>query len=240
MDININKKIWMLILISFIVNLTGYESRAQEITVSRFWVDMYGTVVWSDQSPVGSGALIQVFDSDSMLCGKCTVSTEGKYGFMPVYGDDPLTSEIDEGAREGDNLVFLINSSPANVLYGKSTVWSQQHLKLQVNLISTVTKVENQTLIPRTFGLSQNFPNPFNSETLIQIQLPEKCFVSLRIYNIIGQIICSLINGMKEPGRYTSIWNGQNDRGLTVSSGIYFYCLKAGDYVDTKKLLYFK
>ncbi len=240
MDINANRKILILIPFLIMVCLLSSDSFAQETMVSRTWVDFYGSLSWSDQNPVESGALIQVFDPDSTLCGEFTVNTEGIYGFMPVYRDDPLTPDIDEGAQKGDFLYFEINGFPAQILQGGSPVWSQQNLKLNINLISTVTKIENQTYIPRSFGLSQNFPNPFNSETSIQIQLPEKCFVSLTIYNVLGQKVRILINEIKEPGRYTSIWDGQDDHGLVVSSGIYLYRLEAGDFVQTKKLLFFK
>lgn len=240
MSINTNRKIGILILFLIMVCPLDSDSFAQEITVSRIWVDFYGSVSWSDQNPVESGILIQVFDPDSTPCGEYTVTSQGVYGFMPVYGDDSLTAEIDEGAREGDNLVFFINGSSANVLYGGSTVWSQQHLKLQVNLISTVTKVESETHIPRSFGLSQNFPNPFNSETIIQIQLPSTYPASLTMYNIIGQKVRSLISKIKTPGSYSLVWDGRNDKGLIMPSGIYFYRFQAGDFTDTKKLLYLK
>lgn len=214
------------------VCLLDSDSLAQEITVSRIWVDFYGSVSWSDQNPVESGALIQVFDSDSTLCGEFTVTTNGVYGFIAVFGDDSLTPDIDEGAQEGDLLFFEINGVPAQILYGGNPVWSQQHLKVHISLVSTETKIENENRIPLSFELSQNYPNPFNPITKINFSIPMKSQVRLIIYNILGQEIETLINEYREPGRYVVDWNANK-----FPNGIYLYRLKAGDYVETKKLI---
>ncbi|NQT23903.1 T9SS type A sorting domain-containing protein [candidate division KSB1 bacterium] len=83
-----------------------------------------------------------------------------------------------------------------------------------------------------TFSLAQNYPNPFNPTTSIQYQVPEPCFVSLKVYGLLGQEIIALVNENRSPGVYTAEWNGENR-----ASGIYFYRLEAGDFRETRKLV---
>jgi hypothetical protein len=93
---------------------------------------------------------------------------------------------------------------------------------------------------PTEFALLQNFPNPFNPETTIKYNLADGKNVSLRIYNVVGQVVRTLVAEQQNAGRYTVRWNGTDDRGVSVSSGIYFYQIAAGDYSDVKKLMLLK
>lgn len=90
--------------------------------------------------------------------------------------------------------------------------------------------------LPNFFTLRQNYPNPFNLQTSISFYLPEKSEVNLAIYNILGQKVRTLVDGPMEPGSHTVIWNGKNESGSVVASGIYFYKLNAGDNTVTKKM----
>jgi len=85
--------------------------------------------------------------------------------------------------------------------------------------------------------LEQNYPNPFNPETRIAYSIPLKCNVKLAIYNINGQLVKSLQNGEQIAGYYTKIWNGKNNRGEMVSSGVYFYRIQTDNFVQSKKLI---
>jgi len=93
---------------------------------------------------------------------------------------------------------------------------------------------------PTEFALLQNFPNPFNPETTIKYNVAEGANVSLRIYNVVGQVVRTLVAEQQNAGRYTVRWNGADDRGVSVSSGIYFYQISAGDFSDVKKLMLLK
>lgn len=84
---------------------------------------------------------------------------------------------------------------------------------------------------PESFLLAQNFPNPFNSRTTIEYQLPKAAVVSLRIYNVLGQLISSLVHEYQEAGSYQVRWEAK------APSGIYFYRLQTRDFVETKKML---
>ncbi len=93
--------------------------------------------------------------------------------------------------------------------------------------------------LPKTCQLFQNYPNPFNANTAISYQLSgvRPLHTTLKIYNILGQEVRKLVNGYQKPGSYRIIWDGLNDQGRTAGSGIYFYRLRAPNYVKTRKML---
>ena len=86
--------------------------------------------------------------------------------------------------------------------------------------------------VPTTFALSQNYPNPFNPSTTISYALPMASNVSLKIFNTLGQLIVTLVDGMKEAGTYQVQWHAAD-----APSGIYFYRLQAGDFVETNRMI---
>lgn len=100
---------------------------------------------------------------------------------------------------------------------------------------------EKPSLQPIAFSLRQNFPNPFNPSTTIEYELPRRADVTINIYNSIGQLVRTLVSGeTKEPGAYSVTWDGSDNRGSRVSSGAYFYTLRSGEYVSTKKSILLK
>ena len=100
--------------------------------------------------------------------------------------------------------------------------------------------IQNETLRPTQFELQQNYPNPFNPSTTISFGLPENINVRLDILDISGRKIRTLIDASKEAGTYQVVWNGQDDYGKSVASGVYVYRIQAGDFVQSKKLLFMK
>ena len=95
---------------------------------------------------------------------------------------------------------------------------------------------------PREFALHQNFPNPFNPDTTIKYDLAESADVTLQIYNVLGQVVRTLVaSEAQSAGRYQIRWNGMDERGVPVSSGIYFYQIAAdGKFSDVRKLMLLK
>lgn len=102
-----------------------------------------------------------------------------------------------------------------------------------------VTEGKPHTL-PDMYRLSQNYPNPFNPETQIEFSLAQQCFVTIKIFNILGQRVKQLVSEQLPVGKWTVCWDGKDDKGNDVSSGIYFYRLQAGEFVQTKKMLLLK
>jgi len=94
------------------------------------------------------------------------------------------------------------------------------------------------TELPKAYGLAQNFPNPFNPSTRIQFAMPTKGHVSLKIYNVAGQLVRTLQDGVMDAGSHELTWDGSNNLGSNVASGVYFYKINAGDdYENMKKMV---
>ncbi len=97
-----------------------------------------------------------------------------------------------------------------------------------------------QPLIPDVYYLSQNFPNPFNMSTRIQFGIPTITKAKIVLYNVLGQRVRTYDLGERVPGRYEITWNGEDERGITVSSGIYFYRFESDKFTLAKKLVLIK
>ena len=91
--------------------------------------------------------------------------------------------------------------------------------------------------LPSAFALQQNYPNPFNSGTVIRFELPEAGETELAVYNLVGQKVATLVDGTRETGQYRLRWDGRDNSGQSLASGVYFYRLRSREKVDTRKLL---
>ncbi len=94
--------------------------------------------------------------------------------------------------------------------------------------------------LPVSYQLSQNYPNPFNPETNINFDLPRKSMVSIKVYNVLGQEIITLVDQELSAGKYNVIWDGQTQDKEKASSGVYFYKIKAGNFTKTHKMVFLK
>lgn len=103
------------------------------------------------------------------------------------------------------------------------------------NLLHPIGVERSITSTPLSYRLKQNYPNPFNPATQIEFSLPVSSKVSLVIYNLLGQEIARLIDGEQAAGVHSVIWEATN-----LSTGIYFYRIQAGDFVQTRKMLLLK
>ncbi len=94
--------------------------------------------------------------------------------------------------------------------------------------------------LPKNFSLSQNYPNPFNPSTMIEFHLPTKSFVTIEVYNLLGQQVRQLVSQDLSAGSYQVEWDGKSSNGTQTSSGIYFYRIVTEDFSETKKMLLLK
>ena len=141
-----------------------------------------------------------------------------------MTGDDHLNPQGNQPFQ------FAINNDI------RSSVLKCNHVIDDENQIEKVA-LEN---LPTEFGLHQNYPNPFNPNTIVAYDLPAACHVKIEIFNILGQRVKTLVNESKTAGRYQVNWNSTDDNGRRVSSGIYLYVMKAGEYSRTAKMLLMK
>ena len=136
-----------------------------------------------------------------------------------------------EGTAVIDNMRFrMYNSDLSEVLL-------ELFVPVDFQFISTtpVGILDNGSDVPNSFGLAQNYPNPFNPVTTIGYSLPKQTRVTLRIYDVLGRELATLVNETQSPGRKSV----EFDAG-TLSSGVYYYRLEAGNYIETKKLILLK
>jgi hypothetical protein len=144
--------------------------------------------------------------------------------------------------QQGNTSIPLLDLRPGEV---NLTVTKHNFLPFEakINLNAKSDVKDSEKGLDLKFSLGHNYPNPFNPSTTIPFKVGSLKFgvgshllTSLRIYNILGQLVRELVNYEKLPGNYQVIWDGKDQRGNLVSSGIYFYQLRAGDYQETKKM----
>lgn len=99
---------------------------------------------------------------------------------------------------------------------------------------------DGRAQLPAAFGLHQNFPNPFNPNTYIRFDLPQQSRVHLIVYNLLGQKVRTLVNGVQDAGFREILWDGKNDAGVSVSSGVYLYRITSERFVKTRKMMLLK
>ena len=96
------------------------------------------------------------------------------------------------------------------------------------------------TYTPQAYTLSQNYPNPFNPSTKIEYAVQQAGHVTIKVFNLRGELVKTLVDQDRPSGEYSAVWDGKNDIGNSVASGQYFYQLSVGDFVTSKKLLLLK
>ena len=156
-----------------------------------------------------------------------------------------LVANLNSGLIENDQNMYL--SIPLQFDgndYQVSTV-SLKGIKLvggDGSILKSITRTESSEIkaIPVSFALQQNFPNPFNPSTEIRFDLPENDNVTLAVYNMMGQKIKTLTSGNMSPGYHSIIWNGTNDAGVKVATGMYFYSINTNSFQSIKKMLFLK
>ncbi len=122
----------------------------------------------------------------------------------------------------------------------KWTTYRNNYQRTGYYNISNVTPNAEESLVETPTMLGGNYPNPFNPETRIAFSTKENGPVSIDIFNVKGQKVRSLVNENMEAGNHTVVWNGQNDNGKKVASGLFFYRMKSGKYSSTKKMILMK
>jgi hypothetical protein len=162
------------------------------------------------------------------------ISSEGSLHYMPAHGLRSI--DLSTFMRNGENYVDIVCSGPAG---------STAELLFSDILVpdGAATGAEGRetevAALPTTFTLGANFPNPFNPETKISFEVPAgwTAPVTLRIFNVQGQLIRTLVEGVMPPGQHNILWNGKDNFGQTVSTGLYLYQIVSVDYRAVRKML---
>ncbi|MFA6598119.1 MAG: glucoamylase family protein [Ignavibacteriaceae bacterium] len=146
---------------------------------------------------------------------------------------------------------LAIDQGPIIVMaenYLSQTIWNSFMKNTEIDsalkkigFVADPTDVKNEKEAPKEFALNQNYPNPFNPETVISYQLAASGFVTLKVFDILGNEVVTLVNEMQQAGRYNyKLRSANSGRNYELSSGVYFYQLQAGDFLQTKKMLVLK
>jgi len=145
---------------------------------------------------------------------------------ISAYADD----------RPSVRIMFELQSNSDNVIAGG---WNIDDFLVTGGLVSVVAPM-SEANVGHHYQLYENYPNPFNPRTCITFQLPERGFVTLKIYDVLGREIKSLLHDNREAGVHQLFWDGADDSGLRVASGVYFCRMTCSDFSATRKLLLLK
>ncbi|MFH1214692.1 MAG: S8 family serine peptidase [Candidatus Neomarinimicrobiota bacterium] len=149
------------------------------------------------------------------------------------FGDDQTSSE-----QNPTHVYAAINTYTVTLTVtdnGNASTQTSQDV-----VISNLLAIASEAVLPSNFELAQNFPNPFNPITTIRYALPERSTVRLTIYDMLGKEVRTLVNQAEDAGYKSVQWNGLDQRGQMISTGIYIYKIQAGNFTQTKKMIFMK
>jgi len=178
-------------------------------------------------STVSDLATISLFRPDGIVRDKNGFYYVGGYFLPGIYKFDPDFSQPPEMFFQGSHIVYpTYNETNHSLLitYYNANTWGEVFIP--------TTSVKNQLDFPNEFSLYQNYPNPFNPTTKISYQIPELSFITIKVYDVLGNEVAALVNKVKPVGEYEVEFSATG-----LPSSIYFYQLRAGNYVETKKMI---
>jgi len=160
--------------------------------------------------------------------------------------DHTLLFTVGAGDALGAGVVSKLNFRAAATIQDKYGVWNSYAASKAINIdpstgVPIVDVAEEAEALPTVYALDQNFPNPFNPTTTISYDVAgDGGHVSIVIYNVNGQKVRTLVNEVKAPGFYKMVWDGRNDLGENVASGVYLYKMVSGDFSKIQKMTFIK
>ena len=182
------------------------------------------------------------------------ILNDGSQGGINIYDNfsdaekwTALSSGIQNTSLPAGDISFVVSGAPVNISAGGTAEVTfaiaagnnledlRTAIQASRSKYNLITDVEDETVVPVKFNLSQNYPNPFNPSTKINFSIPESGIVSLKIYDILGSEIAVIVNEQLSPGNYEVEFNAKN-----LSSGTYFYQLRAGNYLKNQKMILLK
>jgi hypothetical protein len=146
-------------------------------------------------------------------------------------------------AGEGNLLFLRIKGKDLESLKIKEAILVDRdanEIPVEIMALAKGKEEKESQALPKSFSLSQNYPNPFNPVTQISYALPENCRVKLTVYNVLGQRVKVLVDEYQTAGYKSIDWDGKDDQGKEVASGIYFYKIQAKDFSQSRKMVMMK
>jgi len=237
--------LYVLLTILFFGQLVFAQSHFSFNTTEDYYSIVVNTVTLDGQS-IQIGDEIGVFfnDNGTMICAG---AVEWPINGINVWGDDSQTIEKD-GFALGDSLIFQVWDASDSKEYYTSCQYTNgdgtwgDGLYAQVILNTTFSTGINSFKVncPDEFILKQNFPNPFNPQTVIEFSVPKTEHIVVEVFNVMGQKIRLLLDEKKNPGLYQLVWDGKDDNQAHVVAGTYLLRIKAADFTQTIKMSFVK
>lgn len=156
--------------------------------------------------------------------------------FLRLLAYDDQSTALDAGKYLAASIPFSL-TNPEELIVENIIVADDMNKRIEDTEIEIIYENPN---LPLSYLLSQNYPNPFNPSTVIKFSIPVKEFVSIKVYDIIGREIKTLLSEYTNAGMYLLYWDGSDNTGMQVSSGTYIYRMTAGSYAESKKMIYLK
>ncbi|MFC1539234.1 T9SS type A sorting domain-containing protein, partial [Candidatus Latescibacterota bacterium] len=214
------------------ISLPGFAKVDDELNKVLY----FGNIITAVSFQVSvNGEFISPFNFDIPIEVSIPFDIDGlaELGLTPY--DLTMLFVTSEGEFETEGISDLFVDMDLNILTGKVAHFSDIAV-----VPKSITAGIDEEDRPVGYSLSQNFPNPFNPVTTISYAIPSTSHVSLTIYSILGQSVKTLVEEEKIPGYYNVIWDGRNENGGIVSSGLYIYQIQAGNFRQSKKLMFMK
>jgi hypothetical protein len=215
----------------FVKPMVGYTFVSGTVTTSSGM----GRMGKTSESVGVIGAIVYAVNANGTVYGYDVTDERGSYA---IAGAAPGSYTLFVDAPGFASSSSMI-ASPSYATDLKGTAVGASGVNFSLNTVVTSVE-ENLPLVPSGYVLEQNYPNPFNPTTQILFSLPNNERVSLTIYNLIGQKMAELVNGIMSAGSHVVTWNGKDSRGLQLPSGVYFYRLESPGFTAAKRMLMLK
>ena len=199
----------------------------------------YASLAFSPEGELFASVRPALFNKDAIYR---IDTTNGRASMVGKTGDNAITPAIAFDASGqlyglkwtaagGSKLIRIDPATGAGTEIGETGIQGLQGLAA-VSLLATSVTQPGSEAVPGTFALAQNYPNPFNPTTTIEYALPHAGYATLKLYNVLGEEVATLVEGQQSAGTFKAKWDASD-----VPSGVYFYRLTAGQHVQTRKML---
>ena len=240
---------------------TWDESRPTDENIYAQRVNAAGAIQWgataaavcTNSSPQanpeivadGSGGAIIAWDDNRHTGINADIYAQRlNAGGVPQWTTDGVAVSTAPNDQRHPLVASYPNNSAVVVWYDFRVNGGSQYAEIYAQYVSAggaLSRVQRSSAgIPESFALDQNFPNPFNPSTEIKFQIASGQHTNLTVYNTLGQQVRALVDGEMNAGSYSVTWDGKDDRGAQVSSGMYLYRLEAGNSVAVKRMVMMK
>jgi protocatechuate 3,4-dioxygenase beta subunit len=199
-----------------------------------------GDVAGSDGGGVEQAMVYALNSSDEIVASQVT-APDGSYALTNLESGDyrVMVNRPSFETVYYPNATNLATAKPVTVNAADQSGAATADVILSVEILTTAGNSQLSGT-PQAYGLSQNYPNPFNPVTMIEYSLPESANVSLQIFNVQGRLVTTLVNKQQNSGVRQAVWNGLDQNGSALPSGVYFYQLQANDFTEIKSLILLK